>query len=581
MFAQQNTLTQFVNFNEELIIPFFQRSYVWDEEQWERLVADLKYASSTQRAYFMGAIILKALKNQYGQTTGNIVIDGQQRLTTLAIFFKALCHITGQTVFFNNTFKKISGAPVIKQSHSCASDFEKVMNLTQSEDLTDYGESNIIRAYNYFRRVLIDIYFTHNNRDENGQQILSSDNLHFLMNFVVMRVDEAEDEQQIFDTINSLGVKLSTGELLKNYLFDNTQIDYYNAIWRSTFEADDECLSFWEKTITTGRLNKKNIEVFIYYYLQIKAQQEGIEIDRKQYRRWENLFSSYKELIRTNHLVKTSIAKEITEYAEIFRQTFSPEQANEDIPSEFGLKRINFIVQNLDSSTIIPYVLYVIKTVKDDEEKGKIFGYLEKYLVRRLICNAKNANYSDLFTENLIGQGINSYSKLVDYFKTKDSTSSLAMPSDAKVAFGFTDTPFKNNKRALAILYLLESKIRTGMHSTKLYTFDGYSLEHLMPKKWKKYWTVLPEGVTPEERDKRIFTLGNMAMITAGLNSSISNSDWSTKKSGKNGNSGLSNFATGIETMYDTLTREVWDENSISERAAWLAQKANVIWNID
>lgn len=575
-----NSITQFVNFNENLIIPFFQRSYVWDVDQWDRLLEDLKFASSTRRPHFLGSVILKEQKNDFGQRTGMLVIDGQQRLTTLAIFFKVFYLLTNQTLFFDRTFMRLDGTPVIKQSYSCKDDFNKIMKLTQLEDLSDYpSQSNIIQAYTHFRKELREILLIQDNKDENGKTILDM-SLDMLMTFVVMKVGDQEDEQQIFDTINSLGVKLSTGELLKNHLFSNSDVEVYNSIWKDAFEANDECLDFWDKTITTGRLGKKNIEIFLYYYIQIKSQERDLIVDKKQCRRWENLFATYKSLIKDNNFDKIQIAKEICEYAKLYKATFDPELANDDIPSEFGLERLNFIVQNLDSTTIIPYVLYVIKNAESDEQRLNIYKFLEKYLLRRIVANSKSSNYSDLFTENLIGQGINSYEKLVEYFKVKESTAALAIPSDDKVAFGFKDTEFKNNKRALSVLYLMESMMRSGYHATRLHKFDGYSLEHLMPKKWKKNWSEMPEDVTPEIREKAINTLGNMAMITSGLNSSISNESWQNKKNGKNKHSGLVAFAADIETMHDVLSKDVWDETTISERADWLAQKAIDMWSI-
>lgn len=126
----------------------------------------------------------------------------------------------------------------------------------------------------------------------------------------------------------------------------------------------------------------------------------------------------------------------------------------------------------------------------------------------------------------------------------------------------------------------MESMMRSGYHATRLHKFEGYSLEHLMPKKWKKNWSEMPENVTPEIREKVINTLGNMAMITSGLNSSISNESWQNKKNGKNKHSGLIAFAADIETMHDVLNKDVWDETTIAERAEWLAYKAVEMWSI-
>lgn len=578
MNAHPYLITQFVNFNANLVVPFYQRSYVWDEEQWERLMSDMKFASGTKRPYFMGAIILKEKKNSYGQIVEHTIIDGQQRLTTLTIFFKVLCMATTQTMWFDNTFRKLTQNKdaVIKQSLSCKDDYERIIKLDNLEDLSgEKNPSNIIRAYNYFRKAIIDVVYTQNNKNEKGDTILDVNLLPSLLTFVAMTLDENEDEQQIFDTINSLGVRLSTGELLKNYLFSESQFDLYLKIWKPVFEDDQETLDYWAGNLTTGRLSKKNIEVFLYYYLQIKCQERNIKGDKRLFRRWENLFSSFKVLIEENNISKEALATEISEYAQIFRKTFNPDLADDELDTEFGLGRINFIVSKLDKSVVIPYVMYIIKTVGEGTECDAICGYLEKYLMRRIICDSTSANYSDLFTENMIGQEINTFDKLKKYIEIKDESVSLAMPNDAKVVEGFKETLFKNNKTALAILYLLESKLRNiSKHSTKLHTFDGYSLEHIMPKKWKKNWIELTDGFAPEERDRKINTLGNMAMITKGLNSAISNSAWENKRSN------LNDFASDIDTIGGVLDLDTWNELTIIDRATKLAQSANEIWNI-
>ena len=69
---------------------------------------------------------------------------------------------------------------------------------------------------------------------------------------------------------------------------------------------------------------------------------------------------------------------------------------------------------------MIPYVLYIMNSVSSQEERNKIFGFLETYVIRRLIVDSNNNNYSDLFSENLIGQRINSYEALRKYILSKD-----------------------------------------------------------------------------------------------------------------------------------------------------------------
>ena len=403
MQADKENLTTFIGSNQYYEIPFFQRSYVWDVEQWERIIDDAIYASETRKPLFLGAVIFKKRINPDGLPDGFTIIDGQQRLTTLFIFFKVLSLFSGQTAWFNGTFKKFNGSPVLKQSHINLEDFENIIALTSPEDLRENANnSQINKAYTYFRMRLRDIFINKENKNSVGKRIIDYDTIFMLLNFVVIKLDENDDEQQIFDTINSLGVKLTTGELLKNYLFSAGQLNDYNDIWKPIFEKDNETISFWNSQMANGRNLKKTIDIFLFYFLQVKAQDPTLKIDKKQARRMDNLFVNLKEIVEANHLDKDIFALEIAQYAELFMKCFrrDDEDGEFDVPSSFGMERISFIINNLDSNTMIPYVLYILNSVDSEAERNKIFGFLETYIVRRLIVDSNNNNYSDLFSEN-------------------------------------------------------------------------------------------------------------------------------------------------------------------------------------
>lgn len=127
----------------------------------------------------------------------------------------------------------------------------------------------------------------------------------------------------------------------------------------------------------------------------------------------------------------------------------------------------------------------------------------------------------------------------------------------------------------LAIFYKVISLKNPNAHNP----FDKYSLEHLMPQKWEENWKA-PDNLNEVQlfdfkntRNKTICTLGNLAIITLGLNSSISNSKWKKKVDG-----GLRDKAGDLITMKDVVNKSKWDEGTISARAEWLANKANLIW---
>lgn len=111
--------------------------------------------------------------------------------------------------------------------------------------------------------------------------------------------------------------------------------------------------------------------------------------------------------------------------------------------------------------------------------------------------------------------------------------------------------------------------------STDVLGFNSYSLEHLMPKKWRNNWGI---AIDPENRDFVLQTLGNLAIVTTSLNSSIRDADWDKKLGGSSSQGGLRMYAAGLVTMEAVLTSDDWDEEHISERADWLADKANEIW---
>ena len=580
MKANPLLITNFVNFNEKLSIPFFQRAYVWDEPQWERLITDMKFVSRTRKPYFMGSIILKEVRNEDGQLIGQTIVDGQQRLTTLAIFYKVSCLLTNQTMWFNGTFKRTDGSLVIDHNYNTKKDFEKILLLDDLEDLpNDDKASNVFKAYNYFKSILTESLSDGSLTDKDLIELPN------LLTFVVINLGVDEDEQQIFDTINSLGVTLTTGELLKNYFYNKSSVALYEATWKPVFESDDDCLAYWNKSYSTGRTKRCNLEVFFYSFLQIKLQDPELKVsteDKNYLGRYENLFNNYKKFIDTYKVDRSELISEILEYAKIYKANLDFDKIDknngDETPSEFGIERINTIIYGMEVNTIIPYVLYVLKNVTDTEERNAIFKTLESYLMRRYICQSSNKNYNKLFSDNLVGNEILTASALHEHFKSfrGGKLSTMAIPSDDEVKEGFKTSKLYN-RPATCIIYLLESALRDPKMGTSLKPLEGYTLEHLMPKKWRNNWS-FPTKNSEEDRDRILLTLGNLAIIPQPLNSSIRDANWSTKLDGKNAKTGLKVNAAGLITMQDVLTKTDWDEDTIDERADVLSEFALMIW---
>ncbi|MDW2878149.1 MULTISPECIES: DUF262 domain-containing protein [Bacillaceae] len=570
MDAGKRTINEIFNGSRMLEIPFFQRAYVWGEPQWERLLEDVETVSRTRTPYFMGAVILKQQLTDTSSTVGDVrtIIDGQQRLTTMSILLKVLCLKNDSLRKFDKRFRLDDDQPVLQHNHNDIEAYNTIMDLKNAVPI--HRKDNISQAYQYFL-------------DNLNPSKVDFDTVCHAILFVGIDLATDEDEQQIFDTINSLGVRLTTAELLKNYFFGRDDIAEYEKYWRNVFEKDDETKEYWDREITTGRKKRTFIDLFFFSFLQIKVQDSSIDVkteDKLSFSKVEKVFDSYKLFIKNYYANdKRSILEEIREYASVFRKAINANIIDAELSPTAGIERLNAIIFALDTTTLVPYVLFVERNVQDVSVRNELYDYIESYLMRRLVTRQTTKNYNQLFTDRLILNRILTKQGFISYL-SRQGDKVNRMPTDNDVKNAFNESML-TNKYATGVLYMIESKIRDRRrHSTQLLGISKYSLEHMMPKKWRNHWAFSGDNAAADIRDRKLLTLGNLTIITQALNASIRDSDWSTKKSGRGDKGGLRKYAEGIETFSAYLELDVWDEAAIQDRAAYLSTKALKIWGI-
>lgn len=554
-----------------LEVPFYQRSYVWGEEQWDRFLADMEFVTKTKKPYFLGSVIFKSGKapNMWDNYSDcRIVIDGQQRLTTLMIFFKVLCLKTNENNLFEKDFRLEDNTIVLRHGRNDASAFELVMNQEKPEEIPNTAPaSQVIDAFNYFVRHLKPELLHRNIIKQNVQ-------------FVCIDLLDGEDEQQVFDTINSLGVRLTTAELLKNYFYSKDNVQEYEKSWVAVFEKDGDTRMYWDQELETGRIKRSLIDIFFDAYFQLFIQNKRYSVsaeDKAVYSRVDHLSKSYQDFIN-NYCGgdKNVVLAPMAEYAKCFAENFKPEYCDMRMPTAFGIERINVIMFGLKTTTLIPYVLYVAKNVASKEEQDRIYGVLESYIMRRLIVHATTKNYNNLFTSLILNQVLDAQTLKERLYKGGDATTYV--PSNGDLMNGFYNSKLIN-AQAKGILYFIEAGTRSAKNSTVLLGFNGYSLEHLMPKKWRNNWEKCDTPELARQRDSVLLTLGNLAIITQSLNASIRDSDWQTKKAGRGQNNpGLLLCAAGLVTLQNALKKDIWNEEEIRNRAVWLWEQAKDLW---
>ena len=207
-----------------------------------------------------------------------------------------------------------------------------------------------------------------------------------------------------------------------------------------------------------------------------------------------------------------------------------------------------------------------------------MYGILEGYIMRRMVVHALTKNYNNLFTSLIHNEVLEPASLVAKLLSGNDATTYI--PTDEDLLDGFQKSKL-TNLQTRGILYLIESYIRPANSATLLLGFNGYSLEHLMPKKWRNHWPACTSDEIAKQRDSKLLTLGNLAIIPQALNASIRDSDWSTKRSGKGANKpGLEVCAKGLVTLNAVLSEDEWTEEKIEARAKWLYDIAKSLWNI-
>ena len=247
-------------------IPFFQRGYVWKKENWEDLLFDI---IEFEKSHFLGSLILKQQKIKSGEPKDVLVIDGQQRLTTLSILVKVLYDLFDKDLQDNCRseilkylyYKKNATDEKyeVKIIHSRIDSlyFNKVMGkveknkITQltiqdTNDITDTS-NRILQCYKYFLEALSKE--TDGVRKKLFNHILNQDN----KIIVLIDLTDHDNEQVIFDTINSAGVRLSGTDIVKNALFQRAMelynrdevIKLYDDYWDSIFSKEEDLINYW------------------------------------------------------------------------------------------------------------------------------------------------------------------------------------------------------------------------------------------------------------------------------------------------------------------------------------------------
>jgi hypothetical protein len=431
------------------------------------------------------------------------------------------------------------------------------------EDLSDLGkEHKLLRAYNYFKERVAPL--TDEERNTFKDIILQR------VSVISMLLSRHDDEQVIFDTINSLGVKLTTAELLKNHVFqDDSLKPLFETLWQQIYEDTDDQIVFWNAGKTAGRITRTNIEVLLYCYLIINTLKE-VKLER--------LFSEYKNWLKqkTQEQKKAFLA-ELKSYAEIYINFPSGEDLNEISFSE-SEKRFFHLIDGLAITTAYPLILFLYREVADVDERERVLNLIESYLVRRNICQLTTKNYNNLFItiiQKLLklqeeGQKISAASLMTVLTSFTEDLNRFPNDTEFKLSFGICHLSNQNAKEILFCIGLFGR--HDPLHDVTKLSSATFSVEHIMPVRWEENWNDSNmDEVQKLKRNLSLRTLGNLTLVNKRLNSKMSNAPWTEKKE-------LLRRFSSLKITTDYLNTETWNEEAIAKRASDLGESALKVW---
>lgn len=539
---------------QRLVVPLFQRPYVWTQEsQWEPLWEDitrvaermLNEPGTRPPPHFLGAVVLQQVQTPIGRMHARTIIDGQQRLTTLQLVLDAL-HAELIAVNAVQPATRIE-ALVMNPPAFCTAGEERFKVWPTNRDRPAF---NAVMAaeppldYNVIGHNGAKIPDAHRFFSMEAREWLSAEGpervqtraeaietvVRDLLQMVVIELAADENAQEIFETLNARGTPLTAADLIKNFVFQKlieTDIDVeatYSELWRE-FET-----GFWETEVSVGRLRYPRSSIFLNHWLVART---GKEVPARE------VFSRFKHYADYEASAPMmTVLRRIHAASHTYRSFVSSSETLVGSIDELGL--FGYRTGVLESEVIKPLILCLYDPDRAPIEPAQIrkaLAALESWMVRRMLVRATTKNYNQVVAEIIAELNAGQRIHAGDYIERRlksETADSRYWPDDAEVRAELEALPAYRRLRRGRLRMLLES-IEDHLRGWR----DGQSglggervarsklhIEHVMPRKWQGTWPMDPSNGGEAERDQRLHTLGNLTLLTGKLNSRVSNGPW-------------------------------------------------------
>jgi hypothetical protein len=590
---------------QRLIVPLFQRAYVWNEEnQWEPLwndvvrVADrvLNQPLEKHHPHFLGAVVLQQVHRQTGQMQERTIIDGQQRLTTLQLLLDALHAellsvqalqpamrieplVTNAEPFCLRPEDRFKVWPTNRDRPA----FNAIMAAKPPVDYNAVGHrgERMVEAHRFFSEQAREWLALSGPEAIQARSAAVETVVRELLQIVVIDLGVDENAQEIFETLNARGAQLTAADLIKNFIFQRllekgTNVEEsYEHNWKE-FET-----GFWETEISVGRLRYPRSAIFLNHWLIARTGEEVVA---------REVFDRFKRFAdHETGLSMATLLRQVHVAAAVYRQFITAASTQTGPIDRLGL--FGYRTGVLESEVIKPLVLCLMDPEEPpipEPQLTKALDVVESWMVRRMLVRATTKNYNQVVAELVAlvrKSGRERAGDVIETYLAGQASVSRYWPDDAEIREelgGLLAYRRLGRGRLRMVLEAIEDyqrgwrNGRPGLGDERV-ARGKLAIEHVMPRKWPAHWPLEDAG-GEADRERIIHTLGNLTLLTGKLNSKVSNGPW-MGKDGKR--EGLEKHDVLLLNR-DLLRRAVdrWTDEAIRVRTQELADIIIQIWPV-
>ena len=532
----------------QYVVPLYQRTYSWDQRQWEQLWDDVLevYGLAQPRNHFIGSIVTQQIPMSPESVVRYTLIDGQQRMTTLLILLSVIqqraedegtdSHLSDEIreTCLINKFVSGDGRHKLMPTQRDRSD-----SVTAIDGGVLTGPSQIARAREFFEQMVV--------AGDKSEDKIDLRRLHRRivnhLDMVSIHLEQADSPNRIFESLNNSGMPLSVADLIRNFLLMNIldleeQERAYDDLWYPMEEA----------------LGTKAAD-FFWQYLMMDGSRP----------RKDETYEVVQERISPPTQEKSLAAlKDFAKFSEFYVQVAELKPAV--LPDKFSerMTRLN----RWEVTVAYPFLMRALDEVASGtinmDVLVDVMELIESYVVRRTVCGVPTNQLRRIFA--LMSAQVDFGSQF--FASTKNHLVSNRWPDDLEFRQKFIEFPFYTRARVDRTNLVLWTLERAFGHKETPEPSESITIEHIMPQSLTPEWRNELGDNADEIHGRWLHTVGNLTL--SGYNPSLGNRPFIEKK----GAFAEANFA---------LTRSIvdssaWDDSTIQRRGGELAELALTIW---